>query len=490
MIYAFAEFTFDTDKHTLSRAGDGVAIEPQAFALLHFLLQHPQKLITRDALIDAIWDGRAVTDWAVSAAIKSLRRALEDGGPAPLIRTVHGKGIRLDTSVQTHAPGQGTTLMVLPFDLQGADPSQTYMADGLSDDVRTILAGANGLRVASRHASLSAGATDRADLTLQGTYGVSHVFEATLRIDGPQMRVNAQLRDVAAGQELWAKRFEDAGEGLFALQDRIVEQIRVALDLTFAPKRARPDPRAHDLCLRGRQAYFRYTPKYLADALGDFRKASDLDPTYAEALAYQSYCRCSLYVFGFPGADNSLDPALRLAEAATKADPASSVAQARLGWVLGFLGDTAKTVQAFDAAVASQPDNAEVLHGYGETLNRLGRPAEALALLDKAMRQEPFAPPSWDWARGHAHILLRQYDRALEHILPVVKHLPGLVPALVQLTRAYIEMNELEEARATVARLGKVAPAYGLANAARMFPYPEASDRERLSTALTQAGLK
>lgn len=502
MIYRFDAFTLDPDKFELTRDGDPAQVEPQSFLLIRYLLENRQRLVSRDELNETVWEGRAITDWAISAAVKSARLALGDQTePRRYIATVHGKGFRFVADVETvdsvgaktgAATAPSTSLIVIPFEMLSADPGDAYFADGFTEDLIAELARIPELAVSSRNASFSLKGGRPDDATLHRDYGVSYAIQGSVRRHGTLMRVNAQLRDLRSDRQIWADRFDGEGEAVFAVQDKVIDRLVLSLKLELAnprPPRRQPDPRAYDLCLRGRHEYFQYTPKHIASALRYFEQAAEIDPHYAEVLAYQSYCRTSMYVFAMPNADDGLGSALELAEQAVLLDPASAIAHARLGWVLGFLGLEAKTLQSFDRAMALDPRNAEVLHSYGETLNRLGQPRKGLELLHRAMRMEAFAPPSWDWARGHSFILMRQYDEALGHILPVLERVPTLVPALVQLARLYVEAGQMEDARRVVQDLGKAAPRYRILNAARMFPYPREEERNRLVTALKAAGL-
>ncbi|WP_193142220.1 tetratricopeptide repeat protein [Meridianimarinicoccus sp. MJW13] len=156
---------------------------------------------------------------------------------------------------------------------------------------------------------------------------------------------------------------------------------------------------------------------------------------------------------------------------------------------LGFRDRPDAAVAAFEQALALSPENAEALVAYGETLNRLGRPAQAQPLLDAAMAGESFCPPSWEFPRGHSLVLLGAQDKAVLRFRAVLARVPGFVPARVQLIRALMELGQTKAASGEVAQLKDNAPRYGLVQAARMFPYPAAAERDRLQTALSDAGM-
>src|SRR5580765_4358001 len=104
MLYRFGDFELDRSTDELRRNGTVVPIEPQVFALLALLAENRERLVSRDEIVEKVWDGRVVSDSALDSRIKSARRALGDDGKAQrLIRTVHGQGFRFLGDVQVGA---------------------------------------------------------------------------------------------------------------------------------------------------------------------------------------------------------------------------------------------------------------------------------------------------------------------------------------------------------------------------------------------------
>tara|TARA_R110002110_G_scaffold415612_2_gene651728 strand:- start:185422 stop:187176 length:1755 start_codon:yes stop_codon:yes gene_type:complete len=391
------------------------------------------------------------------------------------------------------APREGNSIVVLPFANNSDDPEQEYFADGISEDLITDLACAGDLFVVSRNSAFSFKGQNLDPREICRRLGVQHVLEGSVRRAGNRLRINARLIDGKSGGQIWAERFDGDLDDVFDLQDDINGRIVVALKGKFGPRDdARQTPhssQAYDLCLKGRWEYYFYAPDRLARASEHFEAAIQEDSGYAEAYAYLSYCRTSAYVFTWPGADDSLIPALKLAEKAVSLNGGSAVGLARLGWVQGFIGRFDDAVANFEKAVEIAPRNAEVYYAFGETMNRAGNPARALPILEMAFSIDTFVPPGWQFAKGHAYVLLGRYEEALEQILPVLQRVPRLVPARVQLARAYAAMGRHDDAKAAVQSVLDVAPRYNIDSLERMFPYPEPQDQERLVDSLRAAGL-
>ena len=302
----------------------------------------------------------------------------------------------------------------------------------------------------------------------------------------------------ADGRHIWAERYDGEMAEIFDFQDRIraeiVEALSVQLtpsDVTLTEVRPTNNVEAYDLCLRGRSEYYRYTPKHFADAKQYFEQAIKIDPTYADAYGYLSYCLSTKYVFNWPGAEESLDHALELAEKSLALDPRSSVAHSRVGWVLGFYGKFERAMENFEQAITLDPRDAAAFYAYGETLNRSGAGTveKAITLIEQAQRLEVIPPPGWEFGIGHSYTLSKRYEEAIGKFLWVLDRLPQLVPAHVQLVRTYSEMGRLPDAIKSVEVLRKISPEYTIQSAERMFPYADAENRQRLRDGLQEAGL-
>lgn len=425
----------------------------------------------------------------IAAGVRAFRVRLEAEPAAPSPESVA-------PIARSDAPLDRPSLVILPFANNSGDPEQEYFADGISEDLMTDLAGSGDLFVVSRNSSFAFKGENSDVRDICQRLGVTHALEGSVRRSGDRLRINAHLVRGETGEQVWAERFDGDMADVFELQDdinsRIVAALRAKLPATSTRPEGRQVPRnslAYDLCLKGRWEYYFYTPDRLAKAGAFFQQAIDEDPTYAEAFAYLSYCKAATYVFTWPGADESLTPALTLAEKAVELNPASAVVYARLGWVQGFVDRFDDAISNFETAIGIDPRNAEAFYAYGETMNRAGAPDRALPLLEKAFSIDTFVPPAWEFARGHSYVLLQRYDDALEHILPVIERLPRFVPARVQLARTYAEMGRMGDARAAVEKILEIAPRYAINSSRRMFPYPAEEERQRLTNALLFAGL-
>ena len=164
--FEFAEHSLDIDRRELRRRGERIAIEPQVFDLLVFLVRNRERVVSRDDLIAAIWSGRIVSDSAVTTRINAARRAVGDSGEAQtVIRTVARKGVRFVAEVQEHGtlppPAAGVpaanaealppfakpSIVVLPFRNISGDPNQHYLTDAVTSDLTVDLSRLRDMRL-------------------------------------------------------------------------------------------------------------------------------------------------------------------------------------------------------------------------------------------------------------------------------------------------------------------------------------------------------
>jgi DNA-binding winged helix-turn-helix (wHTH) protein/tetratricopeptide (TPR) repeat protein len=492
-IWSFGSFSLNEASFELTQSGLPVAIEPQSLRVLLFLIRHRDRVVSKDDLVEAIWQGRAISDWAISGAIKAVRIALGDTDRGNrIIKTIHGRGFRFVADAISRPlesdPGPKLTVLVRVFRSSADDTEVDYLADGLTEDLIHSLSRQDALTVLSYNTAKALGAEVPREI-----YGVTHVIEGSLRDSGARIRVTAAILNARSGKQIWSERFDLSQESLLAGHDLIADRLLAVI----APNRSRPsrqprgtlNSKAYDAYQKGRYAYFRYEPQAFVEALSHFEKAVELDPDFANAYAQQAYCRTTLYVFGLPGSDRTLDAAEALAREAIRRDETAALGYARLGWVLGYLGRPEETIAAFDTALAREPENPEAYLAYGETMNRLARPQEAGPLLEAVFSKDSFLPPSWEFPQGHRQLLLGKQDKAIGHFQAVLDRVPRFVPARVQMVRAQWEAGDIEGAKHAVSKIKEIAPRYSMAHAQRMFPYPVRKEAIALAEALSGAGL-
>ena len=253
MIYRFETFALDTDRFELRKDGVPIAVEPQVFTLLTLMVSNSDRLITKEEMNEQVWNGRIVSDAALSSRIKSVRQALDDDGKSQrLIRTVHGKGFRFVGELSSpvndgaaHRDGSATlggadqspegtlarpTIAVLPFANMSGDSEQEYFSDAITQDIISNLSKYRWLDVVARNMSFEYKGTSVHVRQVARDLGVSYVIEGSVRRSGKRIRVTAQLVDANTGSQKWSDRYDRDLEDVFAVQDEITGKIVARLE--------------------------------------------------------------------------------------------------------------------------------------------------------------------------------------------------------------------------------------------------------------------
>ena len=271
MLLAFGDHVLDSERRELRCGAELVTVEPQVFDLLVYLVQHHDRVVSKDDLLQAVWGGRIVSDAALAARINAARRALGDNGKAQRwIRTLPRKGVRFIGALREEpeaapasSPPPRLSIAVLPFVNLSNDPTQEYFADGITDDLTTELSRIAGSFVIARGTAFTYKGKPIGVKQIGYELGVRSVLAGSVQRSGNQVRVNAQLIDAATGAQLWAERYDRDMSDRFSLQDEITSRISHALRIEIiGAEAARPVDQldATDYVFRGRASFFGKRP--------------------------------------------------------------------------------------------------------------------------------------------------------------------------------------------------------------------------------------
>jgi len=179
------------------------------------------------------------------------------------------------------------TLVVLPFANLGGDAKQNYFSDGITEELTNALGQNTALRVIAWDTASKFRNSTQSATTVGQTLNVANLLHGSIRREGDQVRVTAELVDTTTGYQVWSQHYDDTFKNIFAVQDHISQAIAAALKVKFAATRATQtiDPQAHDLVLKGLAAMNGRAAVDFEAARKDFEQAIALDPNYGAAHA-------------------------------------------------------------------------------------------------------------------------------------------------------------------------------------------------------------
>jgi adenylate cyclase len=397
--------------------------------------------------------------------------------------------------------------VVLPFKNLSGDPNQEWFADQITDDLTTDLSRISG-SVVIAHSTATTFRDKPIDVRQIGhDLDVRYVVEGSVRRATEQVAVDVRLIDAANGAQVWADRYDTDIHDLAETQDQITGRLARSLNLELIEIAGRQierqkghDPLANDLIMRGWYLWFRPLSAATHDeAARLFRRALELDPQSVEAKVGTATILMSNIGTGLsrtPQQDSA--QAERMIVEAIEQDPNNSRAYEVLGVLRRFQNRLNESRVAFETAIAIDRNNAHAMLQLGETLMFLGRPADAIPMIEASIRLNPRDPNAafGDWALGACNLLLGRTDQAVDLLQRARDKNPRVYYFHIYLAGALGLRGDIAAARAELEEVRHLKPAAGsLAGWQTLQPWIGnpgfmALRAKTLDVGLRQAGMK
>jgi len=397
--YRFGQFTVDRSTFRLTRDGEAVAVTPKLLDLLLYLLDHAGTLVTKEALLEALWPDANVTDNALTQAVSELRQALGDDAGAPtFIKTVARRGYRFVAPVEAIAAletsppvsADANAIAVLEFANVSHDADAAWLSSGIAETVSADLSALGRFRVIDRWRVVEAerrsgGALHRVAAAL----GVRLAVVGSFQRVGGRVRITARVVDVGTGDALADAKVDGHLADIFALQDEVVAQFGRELGLAaHTAPRSRETARleAYRAVTEGWLKIETLDVRQLPRAIADFEQAVSIDADYA--LAYTGLATAEFASYESTRCDTvpareRLDRAIAHGRRAVDLDEGLAEAHGTLALILVSAWETPSAIHAARRAVAIEPGNWRHLFRLGHATwgeERLRAGAATLAL--------------------------------------------------------------------------------------------------------------
>ena len=441
MRYLFDEYAFDTELRELRRGSDIISVAPQVFDLIDYLIRNRERVVSKEDLINAVWNGRAVSDAALTTRLNVARSVVGDSGEEQrIIKTLPRKGFRfigrVREALEATGPNPGEvapesalalpdkpSIAVLPFENMSGDPEQEYFADGMVDEIITALSRFKWLFVIARNSSFTfkGKAVDVKEVGRR--LGVRYVLEGAVRKASGKVRITGQLIDAVTGAHIWADRFERDLTDVFALQDEVTVAVVSAVqpkllqtEIAVATRRRPEDLTAYDFYLRAVQQYFLPTREGLAEAIRLAHRALELDPQFGLVAALAGTSHMNNVLLGYAD-DPQFDrkEAVRLSRVALSLDGDDPEILSTAVILAFMVGVSEREIEMVDRAVTLNSNSYGAWHCRGHVYRIAGLPEEALRSFERAIRVNPVAPVLYQafGGIGNALIELGRFNEAI-----------------------------------------------------------------------------
>jgi TolB-like protein len=526
MIYRFEHFELDLARAELRAGGEPCPVEPQVFALLALLVENRERLVSRDELIEKVWDGRVVTDAAVASRVKSARQALGDDGQAQrFIRTVHRRGFRFVAEVKAApddaAPATAVasnradpvddeamrggdqlarpSIAVLPFRQVGDPGRHTAIADALPHDLILELSRLRWLFVTARGSSFRMRDAGTDAVEVGRLLGVRYSLSGSVELAGPTLVVSVELSDTRDGSVVWAERYEGALDDVHRVREDIRARLIAALELQIPLHEARlarltvsENLDAWSAFHLGLQHMYRFNRTDNAAAAALFEHAVTLDPAFARAHAGLSFVHFqTAFLRHADDLAAEISQARRYAERGLELDPLDPFVNFTMGRTFWLEGDLERSLGWLERATSISPNYAQGIYARAWTETLAGRGLEGRGHVDLAMRLSPLDPLHYAMlgTRALSHLAVAEDGEAAQWAERAARS-PGAHVLIAMIAAAAQGLaGDPARAAAWAANVRQRNAALTRADFFRSFPMKSAAMRTRMSGALAGLGL-
>ncbi len=523
MIYRFEDFELDTGKRELRRGSVEIALEPQVFAVLALLAENNERLVSKDEIIEKIWDGRIVSESAVTSRIKSARQALGDTGKTQtFIRTVHGQGFRFvspvkitgavslsgnslseATSVSSEAgprPEESAkpSIAVLPFRLIGVAGPYAPIADALPYELISALSCLRWLFVIARASSFRFRSADPDVKEIGITLGVRYCLSGVLEVFGDRLTITIELSDTHNGGVIWGERFSGNVDEVHAIREKIIMDVVSALEIQIPANEASAarltSPENLDAWSAyhlGLQHLYRFNNKDNAQAAGLFERAVSLEPGFARAHAGLSsaYFQNAFLKYTVEGnRDRKL--ARGHAEKSCELDPLDPFANFVMGRVHWLENNIENSTGWLDRSISLCPNYAQGIYARSWADAISGRGEAGAENVSLALSLSPLDPFRYAMLGVRAFTyLLRGQDRESAHWADEAARAPGAHVLIAMIAGVCHALNgDDEKAAMWAANVRTRNPDVTHEDFFQSFPFDSGALRARITKALAAYG--
>ena len=386
-------------------------------------------------------------------------------------------------------PAALPTVAVMPFEALARDADQVYLAGGITSDLTTDLSRLSGLRVVSIVTPVGSASP--------GAAAARYIVSGTVQRVSGKLKVNVRLVDNQSGQQLWAERYERSSGDPFALNEDIIARVLDTLSVRIRDaERARLAARytrnldAYDYFLRGQAAYLARQRSENLIAREMYRRAVELDPSFARAYAGLALTHAADYRDQWvTDGRQALARAAELAESAVRIDPQLADVHAVLGYVRVLHGEHQQAISTLRRALELDRFYADAYAYLAAEHTNIGQPAKTVPLIRTAMRLNPEAGFIYFVVLGRAYLFDGDIEQASINLRAAVARNPADLETHVFMAATFVAGGNLTEARWEAEEIRTLQPDFSATRWLETHPMTHAGQRTRLLRLLAQLGL-
>lgn len=516
----FGNCIVDTDRRTLSRSGENVSLEPRSFDLLEYLAKQEGRAVAKDELIANVWDGRAVSDAAITTCIRSVRKAIDTVDAPSTIKTLPRVGYRFEADVELSntnktvrsddipvvadvSRGNGLpmkpSIAVIPFEDLSVQKDQNHFVQGLTENLVTALSQFKELSVAgqsSYHALRDLGFTIP---ELGARLGVRYLLKGSVRWAGSKMRISAQMIEAATEKHIWARNYDREGDDVLGIQDEVTRSITcVLLSSIVVSEQRRIEHRPLE-SLDAWECYHRAYKLYESpdltkkrQALRIWERSIELDKNFIEGSALLIRATAIYCALCGPTSEREalIARASEVANHALHVDPHHDLLWAACVNLYAHLGETGKAMKAADKALDLNPQGQHSIYANGLAHFMSGQYDRSVSFYQQLLdmgQDITIRHPAMSICAA-AMVNLGRFDDAIELCQSAQLEPNADFRAFVPHISALGHLSLPEEAAKVIASGKRLEPSLGFKYLSHCHPLNSRGQESRLHDGLSMAG--
>ena len=385
------------------------------------------------------------------------------------------------------------SIAVLPFKNVSGDPDQEFFADGMSEDIITILTRVPDLIVIARNSTLVYKGRVIDIRQVGRELGVRHVLEGSIRKSNERIRVSAQLVNTLSGDTIWAEQYDRILENIFDIQDEITRNIVVELqvklgtgELSRLTASGTGNIQAWEFVMQAGVLVEAHSPDDTELARQLTKRALELDKNYSHAWVILGWVYWQESVFKWSSdPERSMQMAYEAAQKAISVDADHLSAYSLLGSIYMVRGDKSEAIEMCRKAIEISPGNSYSVAYLANVLIDIGQITEGIQKMKRAIRLCPFPPVWYFMLLGIGYHLSGNNEAAIIALSLALKRDSNSYFARLWLASTLVEMGRLDEARAVSQAAFEIEPNFSALSWAENF---KSESHARLKGNLIAAG--
>jgi adenylate cyclase len=346
-------------------------------------------------------------------------------------------------------------LAVLPLTSSGVSAEYEYFAEGMTEELITVLSNIKDLRVIARSSVFRYRGTTKSVGEIGRELNVGSVLEGNIRMMGSRVRVSVQMVDSSSEEHLWASSYDREMSDIFVVQGDIAKQVSKALKAKFrgsekvrVAKKQTESMDAYSFYLKGRFALHKRNKQAMEEAIKYFEEAIVMDSKYARAYAGLADCYLLMGSYGYSPTKDAYSTVKKYVSKALELDDNLPEAHVALGFLLeAYYYDFTGAREQFEHAISLSPSNSQARHWYAINLATANRLNEAIVELEKAQEADPLSPQI-STVLGGFYSYVDRDDDALRTWENGLKSNPNNVPIYLNRGIYFAKVHRNEDAMA------------------------------------------